>query len=130
MKIKLMITLLLTCATSTAFAASTTYSCGLPTGSHGESLDGGPAYEVSVSNEVILKELVGADEGKPLRTQVIGKMNKKDVASSQFQEYELGNVTFSIARIFDTIWRESYGLSILVDGNVYTSTCTPVTVTQ
>jgi hypothetical protein len=109
-------------AQSTAFA-NTTYSCGMLKNSAGNAIMGGPGYQIEVGqNDVLLKELTGADEGGPVKTEVIGAMEKK-IQEVEFATYELGEVTATIGRVFEGFWRESVTIAVIVGEENYSTEC-------
>jgi hypothetical protein len=110
-------------ASSGAFASSTTYSCDILKNAAGSPIMGGPAYQIEVGQtDVVLKKIVGADEGQPLRTEVVGVMPKVS-QEVEYATYSLDGITATIGRTFSGIWRESVSIEMNSGNESLTADC-------
>jgi hypothetical protein len=110
-------------ASSGAFASTTTYSCDVLKSAAGNAIMGGPAYEIEIGQtDVVLSKLVGADEGQPIRTEVVGTMPKVS-QEVEYATYSLNGVTATIGRVFAGFWRESVSIELNIGNETYSADC-------
>jgi hypothetical protein len=110
-------------ASSGAFASTTTYQCDVLKNAAGNAIMGGPAYQIEVGQtDVVLKKIVGADEGQPLKTEVMGTMTKVS-QEVEYATYSLDSVTATIGRTFSGFWRESVSIELTMGNETYSADC-------